>query len=165
MDIVNEDLESADMIFGQIDSPRGHWGVAFAGILNGYIKRYPTYFEIRNFFEIDLDFLIKNNKMLYIENALKSVDVLAEFNQEIYKYVARVMFENKYYQTSKDYLEKAADTFYRDPELHFLFAKYYKQFSQYEKALFYLQECLNYIPDYYPAIQLRQELESLLKKN
>ena len=55
--ILNNDLDSAAAVFEAIDSPRARWGRSFVDILKGYIENYPTYFEIRNFLEIDLDFL------------------------------------------------------------------------------------------------------------
>ena len=62
--IVNNDLATARVVFEGLDSPRAKWGKALVDILIGYIEKYPTYFEIRNFLEIDLDFLIKNKKWL-----------------------------------------------------------------------------------------------------
>ena len=62
VETLDKDLKSAKKIFEIIDSPRAKWGRAFVDILSGYIENYPSYFEIRNFLEIDLDFLIKNEK-------------------------------------------------------------------------------------------------------
>ena len=69
--------------------------------------------------------MLKNEKISYVELLLGSVDILADINQETYKYVARTMFENRLYKSAREYLEKSKDLFYGDPELHFLFAKYY----------------------------------------
>ena len=60
--IVNDDLESAKIVFASLDSPRAKWGVIFVSILEGFMQELPTFFQIRNFMEIDLDFLIKNKK-------------------------------------------------------------------------------------------------------
>lgn len=160
--ILNNDLDSAKKIFEYLDSPRAKWGKAFVDILSGYIEIYPSYFEIRNFLEIDLDFLIKNEKIDYIESFLGSLELLSSINQETYKYVGRVMFENRFYKASREYLEKSKNIFYKDPELHFLFAKYYIKTREYEKADFHLDECLNILPDYYPAKLLQKEISRYL---
>ena len=160
--ILNDDLDTAQTVFENIDSPRAKWGKVFVSILKGYIEIYPTYFEIRKFLEIDLDFLIKNEKMSYIELILGSCEILTEINQETYKYIARVMLENKLYKAAKSYLDKSKDIFYNDPELHFLFAKYYIKMKDCEQADFHLDECLNILPDYYPARRLQKELSRYL---
>ncbi|MBQ7765137.1 hypothetical protein IJ384_07225 [bacterium] len=160
--ILEGDFISAKRIFETLDSPRARWGISLTNILLGYIENFPTYFEIRNFLEIDLDFLIKNEKIDFVEQVLGSLELLANINQETYKYVARVMFENRLYKSAREYLEKSKDIFYNDPELHFLFAKYYIKTREYEKADFYLDECLSILPDYYPAKILQKEISRYL---
>lgn len=160
--LLGDDLKTARLLFKSIDSPRAIWGKALVDILTGYIENYPTYFEIRNFLEIDLDFFIKNEKINYVEMVLGALEVLIEINQESYKYVARVMFENRLYQAAREYLEKSKNIFYNDPELHFLFAKYYIKTREYENADAHLEECLNILPDYYPAKCLQKEISRYL---
>ena len=160
--IINEDLISAQAVFASLDSPRSRWGKILCDILNGRMFEYPSYFEIRNFLEIDLDFLLKNEKIDYVEQLLGSLDILIKINQESYKYVARVMFENKFYNACYKYLEKSKDVFYSDPELHFMFTKYYLHLGDYIKANKHIVACLNILPDYFPAKKLQIEIESHL---
>ncbi len=159
--ILNDDLKTAQAVFESIDSPRAMWGKTFVDILMGYLERYPTYFEIRNFMEIDLDFLVKNEKINYVEQFLGSLELLSEINREVYKYIARVMYENKLYNASVEYMEKSKKLFYKDPELHFMFAKYYAGIGEYKAADFYLSECLKFVPDYFPAIKMKQDINNL----
>lgn len=161
MAILNKDLASASIIFKRIDSPRARWGVVLVSILKGYMETYPTYFEIRNFMEIDLDFLLKNNLIEYVEQCLGSLDVLVNINQETYKFAARVMFENKLYSAALKYMEKAKKIYYNDPELHFMLTKFFLQKKNYEEAYFYINECLRLLPTYYPAKVLKQKIEEL----
>ena len=49
--------------------------------------------------------------------------------------------------------------YYNDAELHFMLAKYYLHVNDCELALFYIDECLKLIPDYYPAHLLKQKIE------
>ena len=163
--ILNNDLRTASAIFESLDSPRARWGLIFVSILEGFIKIYPSYFEIRNFLEIDLDFLIKNEKVEYIEYLLSSLEVLVNINQETYKYIARVMYENKYYNAAREYLEKSKKVFYKDPELHFMLSKYYYESREYEEAMFYIKECLKILPDYYPAKLMKQVISKYISEN
>ena len=157
--VLNDDLESAKLIFSKIDSPRAKWGWSFVEILQGFMTESPTYFGIRNFLEIDLDFLLKNEKINYVEQCLGALDILSLINQETYKFVSRVMLENKFYTSALKYMDKAKQIYYNDPELHFIYAKYYMHINKYSEANFYINECLNLLPGYYPALLIKQKIE------
>ena len=157
--IINDDLQSADSVFAIIDSPRAKWGRALVSILKGFMTMYPTYFGIRNFLEIDLDFLLKNNKIEYVEQCLGALEILSSINQETYKFTARVMLENKLYSAALKYMDKSKQIYYNDPELHFMFAKYYMDTKHYDEAYFYISECLKMIPTYYPAQVMKERIE------
>lgn len=162
LSILKDDLDNALMIFEQIDSPRAQWGKSLINILKGYLPYPPTYMQINNFLEIDLDLLIKNQKIEYVEYLLGSLEHLVLINQLTYKYVARVMLENRLYKSAKEYLDKSKDIFYNDPELHFLYAKYYIKMKSYEQADQHLEECLKILPDYFPAQKLQKEISQYL---
>ena len=161
LSVLTEDLVTAGNIFFKIDSPRAKWGWSFVSILEGFLKDYPTYFQIRNFLEIDLDFLLKNNKIKYVEQFLGALDFLSTINQETYKFTARVMIENGLYSAGLKYMEKSKQIYYNDPELQFMFAKYYMSGHQYESAYYYINECLKLLPEYYPAQVMKQKIEEL----
>ena len=158
--IINDDLSAAEKIFKLIDSPRANWGYILTGIIkNNCITIYPTFFQIRNFFEIDVDFLIKNKKIDYVENLLGALEIFSNINQETYKFAGRVMFENCLYSAALKYMEESKRIYYNDPELHFMFAKYWVKFKKYKEAYFYINECLRFLPSYYPALTLKQQIE------
>lgn len=161
--ILNDDLLSAEAIFESLDSPRARWGKALLSIIKGYIEDFPTYFEIRNFLEIDLDFLLKNEKNDYVEQLLGSLEHLILINQETYKYTARVMFENKLYNACRKYMEKSKSIIYNDPELHFMYANYYYKFNEYTESLNAIEECIKILPNYYPAKLLRSKIQAILR--
>lgn len=156
--IIKNDLDGAQKVFASIDSPRGKWGKVLVNLLKGYTEEFPSYFEIRNFLEIDLDFLLKNNKIEYVEQLLGAIDFLAEINQEAYKFTARVMYENKLFQAAKKYLDKSKNVFYKDPELHFMYAKYFIHTREYSQANYHIDECLKILPDYFPAKKIKSEI-------
>lgn len=163
--ILNDEIAVASEVFNSIHSPRAKWGVVLCEILSGCIKTAPSYFQIRNFLEIDMDFLLKNEKLDYIEMLLGSLDYLVGINQESYKFAARVMFENKLYNASLKYMEKSKKYLYQDPELHFMLARLYINFHNYAQADYYLDECLKILPNYYPARVLKEEISKKLYEN
>ena len=159
LSILNDDLDSAYLIFSKSDSPRAKWGKILVSILRGFMSETPTYFEIRNFLEIDLDFLLKNKKIDYVEQCLGALDILSKINQETFKFAARVMLENKLFTSALKYMERSKQIYYNDPELHFMYAKYYMDLNRFSDAYFYINECLKLLPDYYPAKQLKLKIE------
>lgn len=160
--ILKDNLTEALSIFETIDSPRANWGKVLIGVFRGYTEIFPSYFDIRNFLEIDLDFLIKNNKINYVEQLLGALEFFSEINQETYKFAARAMYENKLFNAAKKYLDKSKSLFYKDPELHFMYAKYYLINREYTYANYHIDECLKILPDYYPAKKLKSELREHL---
>lgn len=159
--ILDDNLDDAYTIFSNIDSPRGKWGCSLVTVLKGYMTKYPTYFGIRNFFEIDLDFLLKNNKIDYVEQCLGALEVFSAINQEVYKFTARVMLKNSLYSSALKYLDRSKQIFYNDAELHFIYAKYYMDNRNYSSAYFYINECLKLLPSYYPAIVMKQKIDEI----
>jgi tetratricopeptide (TPR) repeat protein len=159
--ILNDDLDAAEAVFSKLDSPRAKWGRILVTILKGYITELPSYFAIRNFLEIDLDFLLKNNKIDYVELCLGALDILSTINQETFKFAARVMLENKLYTSALKYMDRSKQIYYNDPELHFMYAKYYMDVNKFNDAYFYINECLKLLPDYYPAKLLKQKIEEI----
>ena len=43
-----------------------------------------------------------------------------------------------------------------------MLAKYYLDFKEYKEANFYIDECLKILPDYFPALQLKNIIEENL---
>lgn len=159
--ILNDDLTSANIIFENIDSPRARWGRSLVSILKGFMTNYPTYFEIRNFLEIDLDFLLRNNKIDYVEQCLGALEILSTINQETFKFAARVMLENKLYSAAIKYMDRSKQIYYNDPELQFMYAKYYMDTKHYKDAYLYINECLKLLPSYYPAQTMKNRIEEI----
>lgn len=157
--VLNSDLVSAKKIFSKIDNPRGIWGTILVSILDGYMEIFPTYFQIRNFLEIDLDLLLKNEKLDYVEQLLGALDIFAEINQEVYKFTARVMFENNLLSAAFKYMQKSKDIYYNDAELHFMLMRYYLKVHDFEQAYLEVNECLQLIPNYYPALVMKEKIE------
>ena len=159
--VLDEDLQIAEKIFLSIDSPRAIWGRVLLAVFRGYLDKYPTFFQIRNFLEIDLDFLLKNEKLDYVEQVLGCLEIFADINQETYKFAARVMYVNNLLSASYNYMQKSKEIYYNDAELHFMLAQYYMRVHDYEEAYFAIKECLKFIPEYYPALQIKHKIEEM----
>lgn len=120
--LFNEDLEKAKFAFSQIkDSDvRAKWALFMISLIEGNVKEYPTYLQLRNFLEIDLNLLIHYFKGDYVEKIIRYCDFMFTINPEVYKFIGRVLYNNNLEQQALFFLEKAKSYFWHDPELHYL---------------------------------------------
>lgn len=160
--IMLDELEEADSYFQKAKQwdNRACWGLFLIQMIRGVIRTSPTYFQIRNFLELDLNLLLLYCKGDYIEKIIKYADYMAYYNPECYKFIGRVFWANKFMPAAKFFLRRAKDKFYQDPELHYLLAyiAYYedKNIEQCKKSL---NTCLELLPEYAPAKNLQRILD------
>ena len=141
---------------------RAHWGLLLLQMINGdEISLRPTYFEVRNFLEIDLNILVTYCKGDYVERIVRYADYLAFYNMECYKFIGRVFWANKLIPASMFFLRIAKDKLYNDPELHYLLAYiYYTHDKDMKKCRKELDTCLEILPKYAPAENLLSVLNN-----
>ena len=163
-ELLHKNCIDAEYLFQSIEDGniRAKWGTFIAPLCRGYLSKYPTYIEIRSFFEIDIQLLLNYYLGDYVEEICKYMDILYTINPEIYKYMGRVFIKNNYLELGIAYLRQGKDKFYNDPELHYLIAEYYYNLKDYRKALVYIEKCLDILPEYFPA---RKMYEMLLNQN
>lgn len=156
--ILSGQLQEAEKVLRKIESLRADWAVKFIPFMKGYVEVFPTYFQIRNFLEIDINLLIKAKQSDYISYVLGGADLFYSVNCESYKYFARVMMNNGFFDISKNYMDKARDKTYNDPELHFMYCQYFIHLRDIDNALVAINACLEILPEYYPAIKIKEAL-------
>ena len=161
-DIVLGNLSKAEKRFqktADVDT-RAHWGLFLLQMLSGDIISAPTYFEIRNFLEVDLGILLTYCQGNYIEKILKNVDYMAMYNLECYKFIGRAFWAHNYMPAATFYLRKACERMYKDPELHYLLA-YINCYNirNIEACKKELDTCLWILPEYGPACMLKDKLK------
>lgn len=137
------------------------WGKFLLSCLNKKpdFENPPTFFQIRNFFEVDLNMLISFNQITLANNLLSYVDNLAMINPETYKYTARILHNQALYQQSLIMLNKFTDFLYNDCEAHYLIAKNYLALNNLSEAKISAQKSLEIVKNYYPALELVTKLE------
>lgn len=161
--IILDELEKAREMFNRasLSDIRGHWGLILLQMLSEKVTLNPTYFEIRNFLELDLSIFIRYCKAGYINEILRFSDFMAYYNPETFKYIGRAFWANNFIPASVFFLRKAKDKFYNDPELHYLIAyiAYHNDndLMQAEKSL---KTCLEILPEYAPAIALLKRIKN-----
>ncbi len=159
-EIILDNLQKAYSIFLELESIdlRAHWGLVMLEFINGCVSRYPTYFELRNFLEIDINLLIMYCKGDYVEKIVRYADFMFTINPEVYKFIGRVFLNNGLKPQALFFLCRAKDNFYQDPELHYIFAEIYKNDENLEYCRKALETCLSILPNYAPATAMLKDI-------
>lgn len=151
--------DDAKQIFEQINSVRADWAKKLISIIMNNFDSYPTYFQIRNFLEIDINMLLKHRKTDLTQAILNYAQFFQDINNESYKFFARALLKNGFSTGCKYFLDKSADAYYNDVELQFLFVEYYMFMNEPDNAKKSVKKCLSINPEYYPAIKAKEELK------
>jgi len=165
--LLEDDLKGAKQLFSKIKEfdNRAMWGYKIVSILQKkYTEReipyaeMPSFFQLRSFLEVDLNLLMTYNKGNYVEIICGYSDVFANINTESYKYFARAFHFHNYPQFAEFFAQKAKDTFYNDPELHYQLALMKYTNGNKEEAQKYCLSCLHILPNYFPAVKMLNKL-------
>ncbi|MDE6138686.1 MAG: hypothetical protein K2F57_04370 [Candidatus Gastranaerophilales bacterium] len=159
--IILDKLEKAQEMFNLVKDydVRAKWGLLLIQMIKEDINTFPTYFQIRNFLELDLNILILYCKGNYVEKIIRYADFMAYYNPECYKFIGRAFWANNLIPAALFFLRKAKDKFYQDPELHYLLAYiFYHNEKNIEQCRKSLNTCLEILPDYAPAKRLKHML-------
>ena len=145
--------EEADKIWFSLNdvSPLGIWAKAFSGYIEKKKIYEPTFFQIRNFYESDLDTLMSLKMYKYAENLINSIQYFSDINPEVYKYTARVLFNHGYNELAERFINTGKEIVYDDTELHFIEAQVRLAQNQRYGAIRSLENVLSISPSYFPA--------------
>lgn len=158
--IIRGELNEAKNLFQLIvdENIRAHWGLLITNILSESPAVYPSYFELRNFLEIDLNILIHHGRGDYVEQIINYADVFSSVNLEVNKYIGRVFWNNNIKDLGKFFLERAKNDFFQDPELHYLLACVHLDEGNLERSKKSIENCLEVLPGYFPAVEMQRKL-------
>lgn len=158
--MLSGNVKEAKEIFKTVSEQdlRANWAEKLTQFIEGYVLTTPSYFQVRNFLEIDLNLLINSHLPEYVENIINGADLFYTANPESYKFIARVMTNNDYNELALYFLKKAENKFYYDPELHLMLANYYLMAGEKSQAKKYINNCLKMLPNYFPAKKLLEKI-------
>lgn len=155
-----DDIEGAKKIFGTIADRdiRGHWALFMISLIEGEAQEYPSYFELRNFLEIDLNILITYYKGDYVEKIIRYADYMYAINPEVHKFIGRVLYNNGLVEQGLFFLNRAKSYFYHDPELHYMLGYIYFNQGKLDEAQKALENGLRILPEYFPSENLLKNI-------
>lgn len=160
--LLSGDTSGANVAFSKIKDKdfRADWAHKLIKFIQGKVVVFPSYFQIRNFLEIDLNLLIQAGQAQFVENIINCADIFYSINPESYKFIARVMLNNDFVSVALHYLNKAKGKFYYDPEMHFMLANCHIKNADIIQAKEAVNNCLTIMPGYFPAKKLQEKLEN-----
>lgn len=148
------DIKSAEFILNlaKDSSPFGNWLLFIIALIQ---NKYPktTYFQVRNFYEQDLEMLFLYERTDFIKNLTDKNAYIEKFNREIYKYTARVLLNNNIYDQAEEMLKKSCEICYNDPETHYMKGEIELQKGNKEAAIKEFKISADITGDYKPATE------------
>lgn len=165
--LLDDDLKGAKQLFLKLKDfdNRALWGYKLVTILQKKFTteeinydEMPTFFQLRNFLEVDLNLFMTYNKGAYVEILCAYADIFASINAESYKFFSRAFYFNHFDKFANFFAEKAKDFFYNDPELHYHIALMNYSSGNTDGAKKYCLSCLHLLDEYFPAIKMLNQL-------
>ncbi|MBQ4647091.1 MAG: hypothetical protein IJB79_07055 [Candidatus Gastranaerophilales bacterium] len=146
-------------------SPAANWGLAALSLINLKIpKKMPSFFQTRANLEIYINLFIENGLIEWAQNLVSMCDTLHQANPESYKFIARALYSNGYFDLAITFCRKTLRLFYCDPEAFLILSQCYFLIGDLGEAL----DCINrvnaMVDDYYPAILFKQILKEEIQK-
>lgn len=157
---LNKDLKGAKSFLKKVEDATiaSEWLSFLIDLMEDRVRKYPTFFQVRNFLEVDLSLLFEFNNIEYAEKMINS-SYFVDANAEANKFFARALFNYGYISLSHIFLDKSFDIYYKDAETHFIKAQCYIRDKNFEEAKKHLNYCIEYADNYFPARKLLKELE------
>ncbi|MBR5303920.1 MAG: hypothetical protein IKU37_03735 [Candidatus Gastranaerophilales bacterium] len=146
-------------------SPASVWGLAVLDLINLKVpKKNLSFFQTRAQLEIYINLFLENGLIEWTQNIVSMCDILHQANPESYKFIARALYSNGYFDLAITFCKKTLKLYYCDPEAFLILSQCYYLIGNLGEAL----DCVNrvnaMVDDYFPAIVFRQILKEEIKK-
>ena len=144
--------------------PASNFGLSVLRFINLKTDKIPSFFQTRAQLEIYLNLFIENGLIEWAENLISCADFLFRANPESYKFIARALYANGYFELAINFCKKSLTIFYSDPEALLIMSQCYYLLKNNGEALDIINKVLDMVPDYYPAIIFRKILKEEIEK-
>ncbi|MBR1617865.1 hypothetical protein IJ670_06915 [bacterium] len=146
--------------YSKHNSPASMWGLCVLDLINLKVPNaLPGFFQTRAQLEIYLSLFLENNKIEWAQNLISSSDFLFKANPESYKFIARALYANGYFEFAVVFCNKSLEIFWSDPEALLIMAQCYYLLGDKNKAKHTLVHTLNVAEKYYPALLFKKILQ------
>lgn len=145
--------------------PACNWGLCILDLINLKIpQKQPSFFQTRAFLEVYINLFVENDLIEWAQNVVANCDFLYQSNPETYKFIARALFSNGYFDLAIKFCKKTLMVFYADPEAFLILSQCYFLLGNLGEAL----DCVNrinaMIQGYYPTILFEKIIKEEIEK-
>ncbi len=144
--------------------PACQFGLIVLDLIKLKMNKQPSFFQTRAQLEIYLNLFLENNLIEWAENLISCCDFLYRSNPESYKFIARTLYSNGYFDLAITFCKKSLRLFYCDPEAFLILSQCYFLKGDLKEALDLINKVLNMVYDYYPAILFKKIIKNQIDK-
>ena len=142
------------------------FGIKILSLIDLKITKKPTFFQTRAFLEVYLNLFLENDFVDWAQNLVSSSEILYQSNPESYKFIARALFSNGYFDLAIYFCKKTLKLHYFDPEAFLIYSQCEFLLGNLGEALDLINKVNRMVDDYFPAKIFRLViLEEIKKKN
>lgn len=127
------------------------FGLCVLGFINLKPSKTPTFFQTRAQLEIFINLFLENELIDWAQNLIGYCDLLYRSNPESYKFIARALFSNGYFDTAIFFAKKTLKLHYFDPEAFLILAQCEFLLGNLGEALDVINKVNSMVSDYFPA--------------
>ncbi len=136
--------------------PACQFGLVILDLIKLKMNKQPSFFQTRAQLEIYLNLFLENNLIEWAENLISCCDFLYRSNPESYKFIARALYSNGYFDLAITFCKKSLRLFYCDPEAFLILSQCHFLKNDLKEALDLINKVLDIVSDYYPAILFKK---------
>lgn len=140
------------------------FGLCVVDLINSRVIRYPSFFETRAFIEVYLNLFLDNELIEWAQNLVNCCDELYKCNPEVYKFIARALFANGYFDLATKFCKKSLTIFYSDPEALLILSQCQFLLGDLGEALDSVNKLLSFVDNYYPAKLFKRIIKEEIEK-
>lgn len=160
--LLMSDLENARRLFAlkENECTASNFGLVVLNILENNFEKIPTYFQVRCFLEIYINFFIENNLFDYAQKLIDNYGFFTNINFETPKFIARVLNANNYNTSVHFFADRAIELCEFDAEIYYINTLVYIKEKNIKEAKKWIKKCLSFAPEYYPILKLQKEIKA-----
>ena len=138
------------------------WGLCVLRFIELKMDKKPSFFQTRAFLEVYINLLLENDLTEWAQNLISCCDYLFYANPESYKFIARALYANGYFDLSITFLNKSLEFMHQDPEALLILSQCQYLTGKGEEAMDTINKTIEIDKCYFPAIQFKNILEKEL---